>query len=739
MASSSNPAGEPMYSVSQIQIPPELPEILKQFTKAAIKTQPSDIKLWACQYFEAVAKGKQPPAKTRVAAEPTLIVETPALTLAKLRMLKARIGQNDQIDQPELLNLCQEIEIPGQTVQDALAVGEFGPSVPVHAFLALQAAELKPELGETLRCLASVYNDDAAASTLPTSACSAAFGFLADLEGLDESARQPINDALAAAGEIVDVATLPLPNTSTAAESSPDLTIKGEQVDNETARGSDEDTISILDAQDQPAQDEQAATETAQPNNSGVLDAEPGTVAEGAGEPEAADKDATESQQNAAEHAETLSSAEDFVSAADTAPEQEDMSCSPVNEEAAVIATAADEEQSHDGTTSALPDTGSADASGGNSVDADTIAIILGIKESHPGNRMAKHFDVGYYSSLSENDKVDLLKVCKSGTDNPDSGMGCYAMQPADYDRFKPFFSKVLTDYHNVDAEATHTNNWDLSGVEGLPEDGKLDLEALGLPPLSMRVRVGRNLADFSLPGAMTKDDRINLEKKMCQAFDQLKAMPEYGGGYNSLTPDHPDHITDEQYQQLVKQHIMFKDMAADPYLASAGIASDWPYGRGCYVSEDRGFVIWVGEEDHLRIMCMKKGTLLNEVFDRLKTALDVVSSIDGLSFAMSPDYGVVTSCPTNLGTGMRASVHMPIPNLTADGTDAKAKAVCKPLGLSVRGIGGEHTPIGEGGVCDISPSARFCITETRIITALYTGIKLLKEQEDEHAVSKVE
>ena len=66
-------------------------------------------------------------------------------------------------------------------------------------------------------------------------------------------------------------------------------------------------------------------------------------------------------------------------------------------------------------------------------------------------------------------------------------------------------------------------------------------------------------------------------------------------------------------------------------YLATAGIASDWPFGRGCYVSEDRKFVIWVGEEDHLRIMCMFKGTVLNDVFDRLKTALDVVNGIEGL------------------------------------------------------------------------------------------------------------
>jgi creatine kinase len=92
---------------------------------------------------------------------------------------------------------------------------------------------------------------------------------------------------------------------------------------------------------------------------------------------------------------------------------------------------------------------------------------------------------------------------------------------------------------------------------------------------------------------------------------------------------------------------------------------------------------------------------------------------------------GVVTSCPTNAGTGMRASVHVALPNLTSDGTEAKAKLICKPLGLSVRGVGGEHTPIGADGTVDISPSARFCITEAEIMIALYKGLELLKKEED--------
>ena len=301
----------------------------------------------------------------------------------------------------------------------------------------------------------------------------------------------------------------------------------------------------------------------------------------------------------------------------------------------------------------------------------------------------------------------------------------------------------VCNDYHdNPEGNKVHTINWSLEGVEGLPEDGQLDLSKLGLKDeLSMRVRVGRNLTSFPLPGAMTKADRINFEKTMLGAFAKLIADETYGGAVYSMTPNeewkevtgedaNPNLITPEKYQELVDAHVMFKDMAADPYLASAGIASDWPCGRGCYQSADGGFIIWFGEEDQLRIMCMGKGFVLNSVFGRLEGALKMVESIEGIEFATSTKYGYVTSCPSNLGTGMRASVHLKIPNLTADGTDTKAKEVAKPLGLSVRGTGGEHTPIGADGTVDISPSKRLFITEAEIVTALYKGVEALLKEE---------
>ncbi|GBG24609.1 Creatine kinase B-type [Hondaea fermentalgiana] len=373
---------------------------------------------------------------------------------------------------------------------------------------------------------------------------------------------------------------------------------------------------------------------------------------------------------------------------------------------------------------------------GGKSLEeakAEFLAKLAQVKESNPDNLCAKHLTEEYFNSVSEEDQKVLYRCCVTGVENPDSGLGCYAMKPADYATFKPFFDKVIREYHGDETGSKeHVTDWDISTVG---EEGVLDVSKLGLDEVSMRVRVGRNLTKFNLPGLMDKAERIEFEKTMLEAFEKLKGMEEYGGNIYSLSPDHgegvenPNKISDEKYKELVDAHIMFKDMDADPYLKSAGISSDWPYGRGCYVSEDGQFIIWWGEEDQLRIMCMKKGTRLDEVFSRLKKGLDVLESIEGIEFAKG-DYGYVTSCPSNLGTGMRASVHIKIPNLTKDGSDAKAKEVCKPLGLSVRGTGGEHTPIGEDGTVDISPRARLFIKEAEIVAALYEGIKLLLEKE---------
>lgn len=71
----------------------------------------------------------------------------------------------------------------------------------------------------------------------------------------------------------------------------------------------------------------------------------------------------------------------------------------------------------------------------------------------------------------------------------------------------------------------------------------------------------------------------------MGSVFKTLSENPDFGGDYYSLTPGHPKKISDSKYKELVKAHKMFKDMSADKYLVDAGIATHWPYGRGCYIS----------------------------------------------------------------------------------------------------------------------------------------------------------
>merc|ERR1712159_342425 len=244
-----------------------------------------------------------------------------------------------------------------------------------------------------------------------------------------------------------------------------------------------------------------------------------------------------------------------------------------------------------------------------NMAHADTVKKVMAIKESNPGNIAIASFDEAAFNGMSEADQARLLKIMASGIGNPGSEMGCYAMGPTDYDDFYDFSKKALGRYHKVNLdEKKHSNDWELKGKEGLPADGVLDVSAFGISePLSMRIRTARNLKKFPLAGAMSEEDRKNMELAMAPVFDTLIAQPEFGGNYYSLTPGHKNHIDEAKYQELVKAHIMFKDMSADSFLVDAGIASHWPHGRGCYVSEDKGFIIWVGEEDHLRIMAMKK------------------------------------------------------------------------------------------------------------------------------------
>ena len=169
----------------------------------------------------------------------------------------------------------------------------------------------------------------------------------------------------------------------------------------------------------------------------------------------------------------------------------------------------------------------------------------------------------------------------------------------------------------------------------------------------------------------------------------------------------------------LTQDHFLFKK--GDRFLEAAGVNRDWPSARGIFHSADKKFLVWINEEDQLRIISMEQGGDLHSVFDRLARAILAIE--EKLDFAFNDHLGYITSCPTNLGTAMRASVHVRLPNI---GRAENFHNICDDLGLSARGIHGEHSE-AEGGVWDISNKQRLGITEVQCVKRLYEGVKTLQ------------
>ncbi len=296
-----------------------------------------------------------------------------------------------------------------------------------------------------------------------------------------------------------------------------------------------------------------------------------------------------------------------------------------------------------------------------------------------------------------------LEQAIRSGVENVDSGIGVYAGDEESYALFAPLFDPIIQDYHGFSTEDSHQSNLDPDELNA-PNP---DLE--GQYIVSTRIRVGRNLKDFPLGPAMAQQSRLIAEKMISGALASLNG--ELKGEYYPLLG-----MSESVQKQLIEDHFLFKE--GDRFLESAGLNREWPEGRGIYHNEDKTFLVWVNEEDQLRIISMQQGGDIKEVFSRLVSAIKFLEK--RLSFAYSEHLGYITSCPTNLGTAMRASVHIKVPNLAKD--MGKFKAITDKYHLQIRGIHGEHSE-SEGGVYDISNRRRLGITEVQAVQDMYDGV----------------
>ncbi|CAI2738019.1 unnamed protein product [Dicrocoelium dendriticum] len=168
-----------------------------------------------------------------------------------------------------------------------------------------------------------------------------------------------------------------------------------------------------------------------------------------------------------------------------------------------------------------------------------------------------------------------------------------------------------------------------------------------------------------------------------------------------------------------------FQTHCVPSVLLNAGGYRDWPTGRGIFLSKNKSFLVWVCEEDHLRIISMQQGGDLAAVYRRL---IQGVSAIErGMKFAHSAKYGYLTCCPSNLGTTVRASVLIKIPKLSSN--KAKLDEVCSKYGLQARGLYGEHTESADG-VYDLSNRRRLGLTEIEAVKEMADGIAHIIELE---------
>ena len=304
------------------------------------------------------------------------------------------------------------------------------------------------------------------------------------------------------------------------------------------------------------------------------------------------------------------------------------------------------------------------------------------------------------------------FKTCVfSGIKNLDSGIGVYAGSHDSYTRFNQLFDPVIEQYHGHKPSDKHVSNMT---SEGLTNSDFSESDSAMVN--STRIRVGRNLADYPLGPGVSKEQRLEIMNKVVQACETFEG--DLKGKFYPL-----DGMDPATQQQLIDDHFLFKE--GDRFLEACNLNRDWPSGRGIFHNDAKTFLIWVNEEDQLRIISMQPGAGIKEVFDRLCRAAAHIETV--CKFAHDAHLGFITSCPTNLGTALRASVHIKLPKLMKN--KEQFNAIAEKYYVQIRGIHGEHTETDDG-VFDISNRRRLGRSEQELVQDMIDGVRALIEAE---------
>lgn len=233
----------------------------------------------------------------------------------------------------------------------------------------------------------------------------------------------------------------------------------------------------------------------------------------------------------------------------------------------------------------------------------------------------------------------------------------------------------------------------------------KLDSDII----VSTRVRLARNLEKYPFP------NRLNEEGKT-KVLDELKDAVLGSGSTlaKSFNYTAMKDLSPEEKQALSEKHLISVEMAKQDM-------------GGVLISEDENMSIMMLEEDHLRLQIILGGFRLKDAWELADKVDNVIE--ENVSYAFSEEFGYLTACPTNTGTGMRASVMMHLPALTITNNMNNIISSASKLGLTVRGLYGEGSK-AYGNLYQVSNQVTLGVSEEEIISSLENIVKQIEKLE---------
>lgn len=227
---------------------------------------------------------------------------------------------------------------------------------------------------------------------------------------------------------------------------------------------------------------------------------------------------------------------------------------------------------------------------------------------------------------------------------------------------------------------------------------------------LSSRVRIARNLRSYPFPIMATPEQSL-------AAMEQLLGVAESGrlNGLGSLEQVRLSELTELAKLVLVEKHLI-----------SPALANDSRNGA-LILGHNEDVSIMINEEDHLRIQCLRPGFQLRESWDWASKIDDIFE--EGVDYAFDEKYGFLTSCPTNVGTGIRASVMMHLPALVLTGQINRILSAVNQVGLAVRGLYGEGSE-ATGNLFQVSNQITLGQSESEIVDNLRAVARQMIEHE---------